>query len=53
MLRLLRGQLVDISAATNPSADAPENLYPSFSSDVQEAGESGFATENNNGGNQH
>lgn len=55
MLRLLRGQLGEVSAAPNPSADAPENLYPFLSSDVQEAGEGGFATDNvseNSGGDQ-
>lgn len=54
MLRLLRGQLGEVSAAPNPSADnAPGNLYASLFSNVQEAGESGFPTEsNNNAGNQ-
>ncbi|KAI5679979.1 hypothetical protein M9H77_01206 [Catharanthus roseus] len=44
MLRLLRGQLEDTSAAPNPSPDTTENQHSSLSSDAQEAAGGGPAT---------
>lgn len=53
MLRLLRGQLEDTSAAPNPSPDTTENQHSSLSSDAQEAAGGGPATNDSvNQGNQ-